>query len=107
LKAKEYQYTVLYEPAEEGGFVVTVPALSGLVTEGDTQPSDRAKSFAPLERVGFTVHHVTGSHHILRHPDHPNLRVTVPMHHRDLKRGTLAAIIKTAGLSLDDFLGFL
>ena len=32
----EYQYTVLYEPAEEGGFVVTVPALPGLVTEGDT-----------------------------------------------------------------------
>ena len=33
---REYQYTVLYEPAGEGGFVVTVPALPGLVTEGDT-----------------------------------------------------------------------
>lgn len=33
---REYQYTVVYEPAEEGGFVVTVPALPGLVTEGDT-----------------------------------------------------------------------
>ena len=32
----EYSYTVLFEPAEEGGFVVTCPSLPGLVTEGDT-----------------------------------------------------------------------
>ncbi len=32
----EYSYTVLFEPAEEGGFTVTCPALPGLVTEGDT-----------------------------------------------------------------------
>ena len=32
----EYHYTVFFEPAEEGGFVVTCPALPGLVTEGDT-----------------------------------------------------------------------
>ena len=32
----EYRYTVVYEPAEEGGYVVTVPTLPGLVTEGDT-----------------------------------------------------------------------
>ena len=32
----EYSYTVLFQPAEEGGFVVTCPALPGLVTEGDT-----------------------------------------------------------------------
>jgi antitoxin HicB len=33
---KEYNFTVLFEPAEEGGYVVTCPALPGLVTEGDT-----------------------------------------------------------------------
>ena len=32
----EYRYTVLFEPAEEGGFVATCPALPGLITEGDT-----------------------------------------------------------------------
>jgi predicted RNase H-like HicB family nuclease len=32
----EYHYTVFFEPAEEGGFVVTCPALPGLVTQGDT-----------------------------------------------------------------------
>lgn len=31
-----YSYTVLFEPAEEGGYVVYVPALSGCVTQGDT-----------------------------------------------------------------------
>jgi antitoxin HicB len=38
----EYSYTVLFEPAEEGGFVVTCPALPGLVTEGDTLEEARA-----------------------------------------------------------------
>jgi len=33
---EEVQYTVLFEPAEEGGYVVTCTALPGLVTEGDT-----------------------------------------------------------------------
>jgi len=31
----ERRYTVLFEPAEEGGFVATCPALPGLVTECD------------------------------------------------------------------------
>ena len=39
---KEYAYTVLFEPAEEGGYVVTCPALHGLVTEGDTLEEARA-----------------------------------------------------------------
>jgi len=34
--AHQYRYTVLFEPAEEGGYVVTCPSLPGLVTEGDT-----------------------------------------------------------------------
>jgi antitoxin HicB len=39
---KEYNFTVLYEPAEEGGYVVKCPALPGLVTEGDTLEEARA-----------------------------------------------------------------
>lgn len=31
-----YTYTVHLEPAEEGGYVVTVPALPGCITQGDT-----------------------------------------------------------------------
>ena len=42
---QECSYTVLFEPAEEGGYVVTCPALPGLVTEGDTldEARERAK----------------------------------------------------------------
>jgi predicted RNase H-like HicB family nuclease len=36
VREREYSFTVLYEPAEEGGYVVTCPALPGLVTEGET-----------------------------------------------------------------------
>ncbi len=32
---KEYLYTVIFEPAIEGGFTVHIPALN-IVTEGDT-----------------------------------------------------------------------
>jgi antitoxin HicB len=38
----DYQYTAVFEPAEEGGYVVTVPALPGLVTERDTLEEARA-----------------------------------------------------------------
>jgi predicted RNA binding protein YcfA (HicA-like mRNA interferase family) len=44
---------------------------------------------------------------VLKHPDEPTLRVTVPYHNKDLKRGTLAAIIAHAGLSTDKFVELL
>lgn len=42
MKDKLYRYTVVFEPAEEGGYVVTVPALPGCITEGDTLEAARA-----------------------------------------------------------------
>jgi predicted RNase H-like HicB family nuclease len=39
---EQVRFTVLFEPAEEGGYVVTCPALPGLVTEGDTLEEARA-----------------------------------------------------------------
>jgi len=60
-----------------------------------------------LERTGFFVHHTTGSHCALRHRDRPELRVTVPLHGKDLKRGTLHAILKQAGLTSEEFLELL
>lgn len=33
---KALKYTVVFEPAEEGGYVVSVPALPGCVTQGET-----------------------------------------------------------------------
>jgi predicted RNase H-like HicB family nuclease len=45
----EYSYTVLFEPAEEGGYVVFCPALPGLVTEGDTYEEARARAKEAIE----------------------------------------------------------
>ncbi len=44
MKTREYSFTVLFEPAEEGGYVATCPALPGLVTEGDTLAEARANA---------------------------------------------------------------
>ena len=33
---KQYRYTVIFEPAEEGGYVAHVPTLNGLATQGET-----------------------------------------------------------------------
>jgi antitoxin HicB len=41
-RVPQYQYTAVFEPAQEGGYIVTVPALPGLVTEGDTLEEARA-----------------------------------------------------------------
>ena len=42
-----------------------------------------------------------GSHVHLRHPDRPPL--TIPLH-REVARGTLRAIIRDAGLTVEEFL---
>ncbi|RLI48495.1 MAG: hypothetical protein DRO73_09100 [Candidatus Thorarchaeota archaeon] len=56
-----------------------------------------------LQRAGFLIDHVTGSHYILRHPD--GRRAVVPYHAgRDVKRGVLRAVIRQAGLTVDEFL---
>lgn len=65
------------------------------------------KVIQALERGGFFVHHTTGSHYALRHPDDPTIRVTVPLHTRDIKRGTLHSIIKQTGLTVGEFLELL
>jgi predicted RNA binding protein YcfA (HicA-like mRNA interferase family) len=57
-----------------------------------------------LERGGFYVHHVAGSHYVLKKD---GLRVTVPYHGKDLKPRTLASIIEQSGLSVEEFLELL
>ena len=32
----KYTYPVIFEPAEEGGFIVSVPDVSGCFTDGET-----------------------------------------------------------------------
>ena len=63
--------------------------------------------FRVLQRSGFYLHHTTGSHYVLKHHEKPGVRVTLPWHNKDLKRGTLASIIDQAGYSTDEFAEFL
>jgi len=59
-----------------------------------------------LERAGFEIDHQSGSHVVLwRASD--NCRVVVPWHNRDLGRGLTLRIIKSAGLTRDQFIQLL
>ena len=40
--ANEFRYTAVFEPAEEGGYIVTFPAIPGLATQGETMDEARA-----------------------------------------------------------------
>ena len=60
---------------------------------------DAVRAFAKL---GYAVDHQTGSHIILRQQQPPHRRLTVP-DHRELSKGTLRALIRQAGLTVDTF----
>lgn len=61
-----------------------------------------------LQRAGFVVDRIVGSHHVLVDPGDPARAVTVPVHGaRDLKPGTLRSIIRRTGLTLEQFIELL
>ena len=61
-----------------------------------------AKVVKALERVGFTVARVNGSHHIMSHPNKPT--VALPVHAgRDMAKGTLRGILASIGMTPDEF----
>lgn len=53
-------------------------------------------------KVGYEVDHQTGSHAILRHREPPHRRLPVP-NHKELAKGTLRALIRQAGLTVEEF----
>ena len=71
-----------------------LPAISG---------RDAAKA---LHRIGYESDHQTGSHMILRQTTYPHRRLTVP-DHKELAKGTLRAIIREAGLTVEEFVDLL
>ena len=60
-----------------------------------------------LERVGFVVRRVRGSHYQLTHATNAALRTTVPYGTKDIKRGLLLAILKDCEITVDAFLDLL
>ncbi len=66
-----------------------------------------ARVVRALERAGFVMRRITGSHYQMTHVTDAARRATVPYHNKDLKKGTLHAIVKQAGLDVDEFLRLL
>jgi len=60
-----------------------------------------------LQRAGFYIHHQTGSHARLLHRVKTEVRVTVPIHSKDIPPSLLRRILKQAGLSEDEFAGLI
>lgn len=54
-----------------------------------------------LEIKGFVLKRVHGSHHYFLHPGTGKIAV-VPMHNKDLAKGTLHAILKHAGIEKEN-----
>ena len=78
----EYSYTVLFEPAEEGGYVAFCPALPGLVTEGDTMEEVRARVKeaieAYLESLRKDGQPIPADKHIALEPVKEQIRIALP-----------------------------
>lgn len=57
-----------------------------------------------LLKAGFYIHHQTGSHARLFHKTRIELRVTIPIHSKDVPQGTLKRILRQADLTQEEFL---
>jgi predicted RNA binding protein YcfA (HicA-like mRNA interferase family) len=70
-------------------------------------PSLKPKELlAALTKAGFQVKRQTGSHIILYKTGIPR-PISIPMHIKDLPKGTCRAIIRQSNLTIDDFLKLL
>lgn len=68
----------------------TIPRISG-----------RA-AVAAFRKLGYEIDRQRGSHIILRHREPPHRRLTVP-DHREVAKGTLRALIRESGLTVEQF----
>lgn len=59
-----------------------------------------------LAKIGYQLDRQRGSHMILRRAQPPHRRVVVP-NHPEVAKGTLRAIIREVGLSVDEFTNLL
>ncbi len=56
-----------------------------------------------LKEIGYSIDHQTGSHIILRNENPPHRRLTVP-NHKEIAKGTLRAILRQTGLTVEEFI---
>jgi len=61
---------------------------------------------AALAKINYEKDCQKGSHIVLRKVAHPHRRLVVP-DHKEVSKGTLRAIIKQAGLAVEEFIELL
>jgi predicted RNA binding protein YcfA (HicA-like mRNA interferase family) len=71
-----------------------LPVISG---------SDAVKAF---RKAGYEFDRQRGSHFIIRRSEPPYRRLSVP-DHNELAKGTLRALLREAGLTVEEFVEFL
>ena len=60
------------------------------------------EAVAALTAMGYEKDRQRGSHIVLRQAEYPHRRLVVP-DHKEIAKGTLRAIIRQAGLTIDEF----
>jgi predicted RNA binding protein YcfA (HicA-like mRNA interferase family) len=70
--------------------VSTLPHVSG------------RKVFQSLLKIGYEKDRQKGSHIVMRQISYPHRRIVVP-DHKEVAKGTLRAIIRHAGLTVEEF----
>jgi predicted RNA binding protein YcfA (HicA-like mRNA interferase family) len=65
-----------------------------------------AAAVKALARLGYGVDEQHGSHIILRHDLPPHRRLSIP-NHKELAKGTLRALIREVGLTVEEFIRLL
>jgi predicted RNA binding protein YcfA (HicA-like mRNA interferase family) len=73
---------------------VKLPVISG------------AEAVKAFERLGYEFDQQHGSHIIMRHARPPHRRLSIP-NHKELAKGTLRALIRESGLTIDEFASLL
>ena len=64
-------------------------------------PYKASEVLSKLLKIGFEKKRQSGSHIILRHED--GRQTYISIHTKDIPEGTFRAILKQAGISIDDF----
>ena len=98
VRALQRSYMAIYEPAEEGGYIVTfpegsAPRLPPIAADG--WASDDRRRGAGGARKNQALNSMAVG------------RVVVPFHPSDLKRGLVFKIIRDSGMTIEEFRKFL
>jgi predicted RNA binding protein YcfA (HicA-like mRNA interferase family) len=57
-----------------------------------------------LERRGWWVERIQGSHHIMHHRDHPEVTITLAIHgNRTMPTRAIVASLKAANISTEEY----